>query len=218
MHSVGETYVRAIHRVGGTPVIIPPLMKDGDWSVLLERLDGLLLSGGGDIAPLQYGQAREDWVAGVDEERDYSELGLIQRWLGTGRPVLAICRGHQLLNVALGGVLCQDIAAYFPQALDHSYIPARPLEKVVHSVILEPDSRLAQILGGSHFDVNSAHHQAIKISGEGLSKVGYAPDGVVEAVELSGHHFCVSVQWHPEAMVKSSDTMWPLFEAFVQHA
>lgn len=218
MHSVGETYTRAIHHVGGTPMIIPPLMKQADWPLLLERLDGLLLSGGEDIAPVYYHQEMEDWIGRVDEERDVSELGLIQRWLYQERPLLAICRGHQMLNVTLGGTLYQDIASYIPNALDHAYVPARPMENTVHPVMINAQSRLATVLGGDTFEVNSAHHQAVRSAGNGLEVVAHAPDGVIEAVEMPEHPFCLSVQWHPEAMVKISATMWPLFEAFVQAA
>lgn len=218
MHSVGETYTRAIHRVGGVPVIIPPLTTADDWPILLERLDGVLFSGGEDITPEHYRQADEPWLGSVDKERDASELGLVQQWLTTGRPLLAICRGHQLLNVALGGTLYQDIAAYLPDTLDHAYTPARPMEQVVHPVMIAPESRLAAILGGIHFEVNSAHHQAVQQPGTGLIVTAHAPDGVIEAVELPDHPFCVSVQWHPEAMVKVSDTMWPLFAAFIKAA
>ena len=218
VHAVGETYTRAIHRVGGTPLIIPPLMKVEDWPLLLERLDGLLLSGGEDIAPIRYGQESEDWMGGSDEERDAAELGLVKHWLKQRGALLAICRGHQVLSIALGGTLYQDIAAYIPNALDHAYTPARPMEQPVHTVTLDPESRLAAILDGTEFEVNSAHHQAVNVPGDGLRVVGYAPDGVIEAVELPDHPFCISVQWHPEAMVKISDTMWPLFEAFVKAA
>ncbi len=199
-------------------MIIPPLMKQADWPLLLERLDGLLLSGGEDIAPVYYHQEMEDWIGRVDEERDVSELGLIQRWLYQERPLLAICRGHQMLNVTLGGTLYQDIASYIPNALDHAYVPARPMENTVHPVMINAQSRLATVLGGDTFEVNSAHHQAVRSAGNGLEVVAHAPDGVIEAVEMPEHPFCLSVQWHPEAMVKISATMWPLFEAFVQAA
>lgn len=218
MHSVGETYTRAIHHVGGTPVMLPPLLQTEDWALLLTRLDGLLLSGGEDIAPVHYSQETEDWIGRVDEERDISELGLVQGWLKSERPVLAICRGHQLLNVALGGTLYQDIASHLPNALDHAYTPARPMEHPVHPVMLDPESRLAEVLGGSSFAVNSAHHQAVRAPGVGLNVVAHAPDSVIEAMELPTHPFCLSVQWHPEAMVKVSETMWPLFEALVKAA
>ncbi len=218
MCAVGETYLRAIQHVGGTPVVIPSTVVEEDWDVLTMHLDGLLLSGGGDVDPLLYGEESEPWMGQVDAERDFSELGLVRRWLPSRRPLLAICRGHQVLNVALGGTLYQDIAAHIPNALDHSYVPARPMEHLVHSVTLEAHSMLASVLGGTSFEVNSAHHQAVKALGNGLAVVGRAPDGIVEAIELAGHPFCVGVQWHPEAMVKVADTMWPLFETFVRTA
>ncbi len=218
IHAVGETYTHAIHKVGGTPLILPPIMKAADWGLLCTRLDGLLLSGGEDIAPALYGQSHEAWMGGVDEVRDHAEIGLVQQWLALNRPLFAICRGHQVLNVALGGSLYQDIAALIPNALDHAYTPARPMENTVHTVALAPDSHVAEILGGTTFEVNSAHHQAVKKTGADVRITGYAPDDVVEAIEVRGHPFALGVQWHPEAMVKISDTMWPLFEAFVTAA
>lgn len=218
MHSVGVTYTRAVHEVGGTPIIVPPLTRADDWPVILERLDGLLLSGGEDINPAHYGQDSAPWTGRVDAERDHSELGLVRAWIALGKPLFAICRGHQLLNVALGGVLLQDIASQVPNALDHAYTPARPMDREVHPVELTPQSGLARILKGVQFQVNSAHHQAVAVAGDDLNIVARAPDGVVEALELSGHAFCISVQWHPEAMLKRSETMRPLFSAFVQAA
>lgn len=218
MCAVGETYIRAVQHVGGTPVVIPPTAMQADWVALLAHLDGLLLSGGGDIDPVLYGEESEPWMGQVDAERDFSELGLTREWLAMERPLLAICRGHQVLNVALGGTLYQDIAAHIPNALDHAYVATQPMETIAHSVTLDPGSRLATILGGTAFDVNSSHHQALKAIGDRLTVMGHAPDGVVEAVEILTHPFCISVQWHPEAMVKASTTMWPLFEAFVQAA
>ena len=216
MCTVGETYIRAIQHVGGIPVVIPPTTIEADWEPLLARLDGLLLSGGEDIDPKLYGEQSEPWMGQVDAERDFSELGLTRAWLMTERPLLAICRGHQVLNVALGGALYQDIAAHIPNALDHAYVATQPMETIAHSVTLEPGSRLAAILGGTTFDVNSSHHQALKTVAARLAVAGHAPDGVIEAVEMPEHAFCIGVQWHPEAMVKTSSTMWPLFEAFVQ--
>lgn len=215
MHSVGETYTRAVHRAGGVPLIIPPLTQERDWAPLLERLDGLLLTGGEDIAPGRYGQTHEAWTGRFDSERDASELGLVRTWLPSGKPLLAICRGHQVLNVALGGSLYQDVMAHVPNALDHAYVPGRPMEQTVHTVDLAPGSRLAAILAGDHFAVNSAHHQAVLQAGTGLDVVARAPDQIVEAIELVRHPFCIGVQWHPEAMLRLSDTMLPLFEAFI---
>jgi putative glutamine amidotransferase len=218
MHSVGLTYTRAVHRVGGVPLIIPPITREADWVALLKRLDGLLLTGGEDIAPAHYGQRREAWTGRPDEERDASELGLVRRWLATDKPLLAICRGHQLLSVASGGSLYQEISTHVPNALDHGYVPGRPMERPVHSADLQQNSRLAEILDQDRVEVNSAHHQAVAQPGSGLEIVARAPDGVVEATENPDHPFCLSVQWHPEAMLKVSETMLPLFAAFVAAA
>jgi len=218
MHSVGETYVRAIHHVGGTPVILPPVMTAADWPLLLARLDGLLLSGGEDIQPNRYGQQPESWLGGVDTERDAAELGLIPLLLEHGLPLLGICRGHQALNVGLGGTLYQDLHAHLPDALEHALVPGRRIEQIVHDVTLAEDSRLAEILGATRLAVNSAHHQAVQHPGAGLRIVAHAPDGVVEATEHPAHPFCLSVQWHPEAMVPQEATMWPLFAAFIAAA
>jgi putative glutamine amidotransferase len=218
MFSVGQTYVRAIQNAGGTPVIVPPVLKDADWGTILNRLDGILLSGGEDIAPAHYNQSPAAWMGGVDDERDRSELGLVRAILGHRLPILGICRGHQALNVALGGELYQDITAQVSDAIEHAYVPGRPMENIVHSVSVKPDSQLADILEGTEHDVNSAHHQAVSKPGAGLRIVARAPDGVIEALEMPDYPFCISVQWHPEAMVKVSPTMTPLFEAFVRVA
>jgi putative glutamine amidotransferase len=218
MHALGETYTRAVHRAGGTPVILPPLMTTEDLPVLLHRLDGLILSGGEDLDPSRYGQTPGPYLGRVDDVRDTGELALVRAWLPQAKPLLAICRGHQVLNVALGGTLIQDIAASLPNALDHAFVPARPMERTVHTVDLQPNSRLAQLLGDEPVAVNSAHHQAVAEVGHDLVVTAHAPDGVIEGLELPNHRFCLSVQWHPEAMVKVSGTMWPLFEAFVAAA
>jgi putative glutamine amidotransferase len=216
MHSIGATYTRAIHRAGGTQVMLPPVMQEADWPGLLQRLDGLLLSGGEDIAPEAYGQEREAWTGRVDEERDHAELGLVQRWLDLGKPLLAICRGHQVLNVALGGTLLQDVMTQHPNALDHAYFPGRPMENPVHEVEIQPESRLARILDDTRLAVNSAHHQAVAEPGCTLVVVARAPDDIIEATELPNHRYCISVQWHPEAMLKLSTSMLPLFRTFVE--
>jgi len=218
MYSVGETYVHAVHQVGGAPVILPPMLAEADWMALLGRLDGLLLSGGEDLHPRQYGQPPEAWLGGVDETRDTSELGLIRAALEMQKPIFAICRGIQVLNVALGGTLYQDLAAQVPGALDHAFLMSRSLDQSVHPVTLEADSALARILGGVTFAVNSAHHQSIQTPGAGLRVVGRAPDGVIEAVELADYPFCIGVQWHPEALVRSDPAMASLFAALVEAA
>lgn len=218
MYSVGETYIHAVHRAGGTPLIVPPMLVEADWASLIARLDGLLLSGGEDIHPRYYGQAPKNWLGGVDDIRDAAELGLVYAALEAHLPIFAICRGHQVLNVALGGTLFQDLTAEVPGALDHAFLMSRSLEQSVHDVAVDVDCRVAQILGGTAFPVNSAHHQSIRAAGTGLRVVAHASDGVIEAVELEDYPFCIGVQWHPEAMVRRDAAMLPLFVAFVEAA
>ncbi len=213
MYSVGVTYVHAILEAGGAPVILPPGLQVD--ALLLDRLDGLLLSGGEDIAPAYYHQEPAEWLGGVDEKRDRTELALIEGLLARHRPILGICRGHQVLNVALGGTLYQDIASEFSDEVEHAYMSGRPMQANVHTVHIVEGSRLAGILGGVTFAVNSAHHQAVRQPAEALTPVAEAPDGVNEALEMPDYPFCLSVQWHPEAMLKGGDTMAPLFAAFV---
>jgi putative glutamine amidotransferase len=198
--------------------MLPPVISVEDLSPLLNHLDGLLLSGGEDLAPERYGQERGPHLGRVDEIRDAGELALLRAWLSHGKPLFAICRGHQILNVALNGTLYQDIAESLPNALDHAFVPARPMERTVHTVDLQPNSRLARILEETTVPVNSAHHQAVAEVGRDLVVTALAPDGVIEGLELPDHRFCLGVQWHPEAMVKVSDSMWSLFEAFVEAA
>jgi len=218
MFSVGQTYVRAIQTVGGTAVILPPVLRSSEREAVLARLDGVLFSGGEDIAPSHYHQMPAAWLGGVDEQRDRFELGLVRAALARQVPLLGICRGQQVVNVALGGELYQDVMAQCPNALEHAYAPGRPMERPVHAVEVEPDSHLAEILGGTRFAVNSAHHQAVSEPGEGLRVVARATDGIIEGLEMPHHPFCLCVQWHPEAMVKSAPSMYPLFEAFVEAA
>ena len=218
MYSVGQTYVEAILHVGGIPLIIPPVMGEEEAAALVGQLDGLLFSGGEDIAPRRYGMEPSPHLGGVDEQRDASELTLFRVAAAQQKPIFGICRGHQLLNVALGGTLYQDLASEYPDALEHSAFPARCIEEPIHAVSVEPDSPLERILDGLTFQVNSAHHQAVREPGRGMEVIARAPDGVIEATWCPALPFCLSVQWHPEAMVARDPLMYRLFSAFVEAA
>ncbi len=218
MHSVGRTYVEAILHVGGIPLIIPPVLREAEAHALVERLDALLFSGGEDIAPHHYGADPSPHLGGVDERRDSSELALFHAAYAQQKPILGICRGHQLINVAMGGTLYQDLATEYPQAVEHSAFPARSIEEPIHPVEIEPDSILAHILGETHLQVNSAHHQAVKTPGQGMKVIARAPDGIIEATWCMDHPFCLSVQWHPEALVQRVPTMYRLFSALIEAA
>jgi putative glutamine amidotransferase len=198
-YAVNRAYIKALAAAGAAPVLIPPL-EEASLRQVYARLDGLLLPGGEDVAPAHYG---EEPLAGnleVEEERDRLELTLARWSIQDDLPVLGICRGQQLLNVAMGGSLYQDLLLQKVTAVDHSGRDGRERSSPSHPVELDPDSRIAQLLDEVRFDVNSFHHQAVKEGARGLRISGRSPDGVIEAVESAGHRFLLAVQWHPEEM------------------
>ena len=219
LFAIHQPYVRAVELGGGAPVIVPPYVDEKKLHAIFECLDGLILSGGGDVSPALYGEEGGELLWLVDEQRDQTELALARWALAKGMPLLAICRGLQVLNVATGGTLVQDISTQIPDSLPHSSpVAGRPLSSVVHTVEVASGSRLAMLLGAGELGVNSAHHQAAQTIGTGLAVAARAPDGVVEGLELAEHPFCIGVQWHPEVMVESRPVMRRLFEGLVEAA
>jgi putative glutamine amidotransferase len=213
-----ETYVQALVQAGANPVLIPSDLPDDVLLGLVQRLDGILFSGGGDIEPHHYGADAHPSLSYVDPDRDSVEFLLLERILQTRLPFLAICRGIQVLNVGLGGTLYVDIPSQIPEALKHSYNPGEiPLDFLAHPVQVGTGSRLAEIVGTSTMEVNSTHHQAIKELVPGLRPVAYAPDELIEAVEMNDYGFGLGVQWHPERLVAHAP-MLALFRAFVEAA
>ncbi len=187
-------YIDAVRSVGGTPVILPP--GEPEPARLLDSLDALILSGGGDIGATTYGGAPHETTYNISEERDGFELALTRAALARPElPVLCICRGMQVLNVARGGTLHGHIPDKFGEKVTHRLPPRRPTR---HGVRVEAGSRLAGILGTLEPEVCSWHHQAIDRLGEGLDAVAWSEDGVIEAVEVQGHPWCFGIQWHPE--------------------
>jgi len=202
-------YVDAVRAAGGTAVILPP--GDPDPARLLDAVDGLVLSGGGDISPTRYSGRHHEKVYGVCDERDHFELELAAAALARpDRPLLCICRGMQVLNVALGGTL----HVHLPDlgGLDHRHPEFAPIR---HPASVTPDSRLATILGAPEIEVCSFHHQALHQVGRELRPVAWAADGIIEAVEHETHPFCLGVQWHPE-MQLDDPAQQRLFKAFVE--
>ena len=185
------SYVDAVATAGGEPVLLPTGATGPD---VLRTLDGLVLAGGADVAPARYGQAPAPRTTVVRPDRDASETRLLEAALEGGVPVLAICRGMQLLNVVLGGDLVQHLPDE-PGADEHDPGPGRFARRAVR---ISPGSRLADVLGPEALG-DCHHHQALRHLGRGLTAVGWADDGTVEAVELEGPAFCLGVQWHPEA-------------------
>jgi putative glutamine amidotransferase len=210
-------YVEALQRGGALEAILMPVaIDDADAGGILDRFDGLLLLGGGDLQPEEYGQNRRETVYGVVPHRDRFEIALARAAVAHGLPTLAICRGHQVLNVALGGSLDQHISDR-AGVLDHGK-PGVPGGSSVHDVELDPGSRLAEAMQVTRATCSSHHHQAVDGAGDGLHATARAPDGVVEGIELDGDAWIVGAQWHPEDTAADDPAQQRLFDAFVRHA
>ena len=201
---LNQRYVDALQRAGVIPVVVPPLSAAA-IEALIERVDGLVLTGGEDVDPSLYGQAPHPRAESPNPARDRSELGLIHAAHARRLPTLAICRGAQILNVAFGGTLIQDIPSQVPGALSHACGPERAAR--VHAVALESGTTLQRMLGGERITVNSLHHQAADRPGHGLRASARSSDGIIEALEWgSDDWWMVGVQWHPEELDQSPET------------
>ena len=212
--AVPETYIRVICAIGAAPLIIPIDDDENMLKRLFGLIDGLMLIGGPDIDPVHYGQTACPGLRKVTPERDRVELTLADWALTWDMPLFCICRGTQVLNVAAGGTLWQDLASQVPQAAKHDWYPDYPEDHLSHEVRIEAASRVGRICGKAQLPVNSLHHQAIDRLGDGLRATAHAADGVVEAVESLDSRWVVGVQWHPEWLAENDFRMRALFEAF----
>jgi putative glutamine amidotransferase len=211
-----RAYVTAIVDAGGAPILIPPDLPEDGWRTLLDRLDGILFSGGADIG-LEHFDGEPHPAVEVESARDAIELPLLRAAVDGDRPFLGICRGFQVMNVALGGTLYTHILDQHPNALQHDNAEGRPRTYLAHPVRIEAGTRLAEILGLPLVQVNSLHHQGIRDLAPTLKATALAPDGLIEGIELPDHRFALAVQWHPEWMT-SHEEMRKLFRAFVAAA
>jgi len=211
--SLNEAYVQAVSQAGGIPILVPLGLPKNQIAAILLRLDGILFSGGGDIEPGRFGMEPHPEVTGVDLDRDRVEIALAQDAVQKGVPFLGICRGIQILNVALGGTLYTHIPDQVPGAVHPPYIEENPRDFLAHEVTIQAGTQLYKILGESQVRVNSLHHQGILDLAPGLVESAHASDGVIEAVEMPGHPFGVAVQWHPEC-IPSLAPMRALFKSF----
>lgn len=213
--NVGQAYVNVIEKAGGMPLLIPVEIGLKKLNALAPRLDGVLFTGGGDIDLRFFDGQTHPAMDGVNLERDLLEFGLLKLALKANLPILAICRGIQVLNVWLGGALYTHIQDQLPGALKHDWYPDFPRDRIAHTVNVTPGSKLFHILGEKEMPVNSLHHQGILKIGQGLEPVAASPDGLVEAVEVIGQKFALGVQWHPECLTEALP-MQNLFQAFIE--
>lgn len=209
---VNKDYVEAVEKAGGIPLLIPPVTNTESVAKYTGLCDGFLFSGGGDINPLLYRANPCRGLEAVHSALDRAQWQLLEEVLKTEKPVLAICRGAQLLNVVLGGTLYQDLSEVPFPVLLHSQIAPRGDQ--FHEIVLAEDSIPGKLFG-KQLRVNSFHHQAIQETGKGLRVVATAPDGIIEAVQGDEKPFVLGVQWHPEMLLTMSEEMLPLFTSFV---
>lgn len=206
-------YCDAVARAGGVPVLVPPC--EPDFETLAARFDGFVLIGGGDVDPSHYGGNPHETIYMTDAERDGWELVFARKLSQSDLPALCICRGCQVLNVALGGTLIEHLPDEVGDDILHRAPPRKPTE---HPVAIEPSSKLAEMIGGATCNTVSWHHQALRDVGQGLKVVARAADGTIEAVEMPDHPFMIAVQWHPELAAERDPIQQGLFERLVQAA
>lgn len=217
IHGLMPAYTRAVALAGGLPFMIPLDLPDDVLRSMYERLDGVLIPGGCDVNPAAYGAAHGEHTQQPDNARDRTEIALTRWAVDENRPFFGICRGHQVLNVALGGTLIQHIPGEVSTDIQHDLPDGLPWGTLTHTVSVDPNSYLARIIGTMP-QVNSLHHQAVGQAAPSLCVTAYAPDGVVEGLEAPDHPFALSVQWHPEHMRDEHVNMHHLFAEFVKAA
>ncbi len=215
---VRDNYTRSVYQAGGLPIIFP--MPSADPAVLddyLAGVDGLLFTGGEDVHPRHYGESVRAECGEIDPDRDDFELGLARRALERGIPTFGICRGIQLMNVACGGTLFQDLSER-PGTKPEHRTKREERAQLRHGVRILPDTRLREIVGSEEVKVTSTHHQLINRLGTGLRASALGDDGIIEAVERPDHPFFLAVQWHPERMADRHPDQLALFQALVRSA
>jgi len=217
-HCLSDTYSRSIIASGGIPVIIPSAIED--VGSLFDTLDGIVFSGGGDLDPSLFGADRHPETDGIDAERDAFELAAAREAVARDIPTLGICRGIQVINVALGGTLFQDIDSEVPSAIEHrQHKEGKDRDDLGHLVSLAPGAHpLRDILGKDSLQTNSFHHQAVKVPAHELEVIATTADGIIEAMWYPGMRFGLAVQWHPEMLSTNYGDHAKIFAAFVSAA
>jgi putative glutamine amidotransferase len=217
---MNQRYYHAVAAAGAAPVLIPLLDDLDTLRAIYDRMDGILIPGGVDVDPATFGESPHERLGRTDPARDRVEIQLVKWAVEDRKPLLGLCRGLQVINVALGGTLYQDLEAEFPNAIKHDYFPTYGYsrEHLAHEVTVEAGSRMRHALTSSAVPVNSMHHQGIKALAGSLAATATAPDGLIEAAECTSGSYIVGVQWHPEVFELSEPSSGVLFTDFVQAA
>lgn len=218
---MSQRYVRTLTASGAVPWIVPLLDDPETLREIYDRVDGLFLPGGVDVDPVSYNEEKLASCGRVDPDRDRTEIKLAEWAMRDRKPILAVCRGAQILSVAAGGTLYQDLGSEYPDAIKHDYWPkvgARTRQDLAHPVNVVANTRLNRLLGTDTVLVNSMHHQGIKKLAPTLIANAFAPDGLIEGVESNDDNFVVGVQWHPEDLADIDPNMRRLFDAFIEAA
>lgn len=210
---VNREYCDAIIQAGGIPFLLPYTEEPAIIGEMAASCDGLLLSGGGDIDPTLFGEEPIPGLGEIVPVRDEMEILLIREFMKQNKPILGICRGCQILNIALGGDMYQDLTSQKTPLLQHSQ--KAPRSHASHTIEIKDGSLLKSIVGKSSTKVNSYHHQAVRVTASSLVASAWTSDGVIEAIEGKNHPFVLGVQWHPESMASSQTDAQKLFRAFV---
>lgn len=215
LFALNQSYAEAVSRAGGNPIMVAR-PSDQTLRGLLSTIDGILLAGGHDVDPGAYGEEKSEHTCNVDQDRDRVEITLARIAQENNIPILGICRGLQVMNVALGGSLFQHVSAELPNSLTHDMHEGHQRDFLAHAVDIQSGSLLARVCEKERIGTNSLHHQGIKRLSDKLSASGRTKDGLIEAVELDGHRFYVGVQWHPEELFDEASVR--LFEVFINAA
>ena len=213
---LSQYYFRVIEEVGGVPMLIPPVKNPEVLDQVLDMVNGLILSGGGDVDPVHINEEPIVELGRITPDRDYTELELVKGALKRDLSVLAICRGMQLLNIVAGGTIYQDINSQIRKVLKHNQ--KAPKWYPTHGIKVQEESKLFNIIGAKQLRVNSFHHQAVAKPALDFIVVGQSDDGIIEAIESQKHKFVMGLQWHPECMWERNHHSLKIFERFVKSA
>jgi putative glutamine amidotransferase len=217
--TVAAAYVNAVVKSGGTPIVLPNLTNEEDVERLANLIDGLLVTGGGDIDPTLFNEEPHLGLGEITPDRDTFEMAIIPKMLVANKPILGICRGIQILAIATGGDMYQDVYSQIPDRTLLQHQQQAPRSYASHFVTVTDQSLLQKIVGATKFKVNSFHHQTVRNPGKGFLVTAVSSDGLVEAIESTEHRFAVGVQWHPECLLEKDDTIsQKIFGAFVKAA